>query len=157
MRRYIRPVTIIPRIPQQIYIPAQDGDVLRRRNDPSHGIDVVFRTDVHVPQRARRQPRHRVVVMRHSEIAPLVLLRDVITQRGSGDARCAVRVEIGVGARLSDLGGGDVGDGAAEAVPDYDDAVVGVGGRGGFDGRENAGARFEPAVVAVAGFQYLLF
>lgn len=152
MRRYIRPVTIIPRIPQQIHIPAQDGDVLRRRNDPSHGIDVVFRTDVHVPQHARRQSRHRVVVMRHSEIAPLVLLRDVITQRGSGDARCAVRVEIGVGARLSDLGGGDVGDGAAEAVPDYDDAVGGVGGSRGFDGCENAGAGFEPAVVAVAGF-----
>ena len=112
MRRHVGLVTIISRVPQKIHIPSKHGDVLRRRNNPSHGIDVILRADVHVPKRPWRQSGHRVVIVRHSEIAALVLVGDVVAQRRWGDAWCAVGVEIGVGARFPNLGGGHVGDGA---------------------------------------------
>ena len=81
----------------------------------------------------------------------VTLVSDVITQSGGGDARRAVGVESGRGAGIADLGRGDGGDGAAEAVA-YDDDFVGrVRSCGGFEGGEDAGAGFEPAVVADLG------
>ncbi len=106
---------------------------------------------MHKPERQRRQSRDRVIVMRDSEIAALVLIGDVIAQDRGCDARRAIGVKIGVGARLPDLGGGDVSDGAAEAVAYDDDLIIGVSLGGGFEGREDAGACFEPAVVAMVG------
>ena len=100
----------------------------------------------------RRQSGHRVVVMRHAVVAALVLVRDVVAQHGAGDARRAVRVEVGLGACLSDFGRGDGGDGAAETVAYNGDAVGWVGGGGGSESGEDAGAGFEPAVVAVGWF-----
>ena len=151
MRRDIRPIPIVARIPHQIDAPAQHRDVPLRRHDPGPGIDVVLRAEVDEPQRPGREPRDRVVGMRDAEVPAPVLVRDVVAQGGRRDARRAVGVEVGRGGGggVSDLGGGDGGDGAAEAVADDDDAVSGVSGRGGFEGGEDAGAGFEPAVVAV--------
>ena len=86
--------------------------------------------------------------MRRSVIAPSVLIRDVIAQYRSCDTWRAIRVEVGVGACLSDLSSGDGGDGAAETVSYDDDAVGWVTRSDGVECGENAGAGFEPAVVA---------
>lgn len=95
--------------------------------------------------------------MRHAVIAAVVLVRDVVAQRGARDARGAVRVQVCGDARVADAGGGDGGDGAAEAVA-YDGDFVGwIVGGGGFEGGEDAGAGFEPAVVAVWGFSVSFF
>lgn len=97
---------------------------------------------MHKPKQPWGQSRDRVVVVRRSVIAALVLVRDVITQNRSCDTRLPVCVEVGVGARVSDLGGGDGGNCAAETVS-YDDDLVGwVGGGGGLEGGEDAGACF---------------
>lgn len=96
--------------------------------------------------------------MRRSVIAAFVLVRDVIAQYRSCDTWRAIRVEVGVGACLSDLSSGDGGDGAAETVSYDDDAVGWVSGSGGVKCSENAGAGFEPAVVAgwLLAFAFLL-
>ena len=108
---------------------------------------------MHVAKRLpRRQSRYRVVVMRRSIIAAFLLVGDVVAQHGSGDAWGAVGVEIGVCAGVSNLRCGDGGDGAAETVPYDYDAVGWVCGGGGFERGEDAGAGFEPAVVAVVIF-----
>lgn len=105
----------------------------------------------------RRQSGHRVVVMRDAVVATHVLVRDVVAQHGPGDARRAVRVKVGLGACLSDFGRGDGGDGAAETVAYDGDAVGWVGGGCGAESGEDAGAGFEPAVVAVGGALVLRF
>ena len=87
--------------------------------------------------------------MRDAEVAALVLIRDVIAQCGPCDAWGAVGVKVGQGSCVADFGGGDGGDGAAEAVSDDCDAVGRVEGGGGIESGEDAGAGFEPAVVAV--------
>lgn len=87
--------------------------------------------------------------MRHAEIPAVFLIRDVVAQGGGRDARGAVRVEVGGETRVADLGGGDGGDGAAEGVADDGEGVGWVYGGGGLEGGEDAGAGFEPAVVAV--------
>ena len=157
MRQHIRLILIIPRVPIQIDIPIQCRHVRRRRHHPRHRIDVVLGADVHKAQRSWRQPRHRVVVVRGAVVAAGLLVGDVVAEHGAGDARRAVGVEVGGGAGLADLGGGDVGDGAAEAVPDDGHAVGGVLVGGGEEGGEDAGARFEPAVVAVGGLLVVAF
>ena len=97
----------------------------------------------------RREPGHGVVIMSDAMIGPVILVRDVIAEGRRRDARGAVGVEVGGGACVADFGGGDGGDGAAEAVADDGDLVGWVGCGGGFEGGEDAGAGFEPAVVAV--------
>lgn len=150
MSPYISLISIISRVPRKVHTPLKKGNVIRRRQDTTHGVDVVLGADVHKPQRPRRQSRHRVVVMCCSEVPALVLVRDIIAQRRSRNPWCAVRVEIGVRAGLADFGGGDVGDGATETVSYDDDLVRWVSGGDGFEGREHARAGFEPAVVAMS-------
>lgn len=152
MRRYIRLVTIIPRISLEINTPSQLGNILRRRQNPIHSIDVIFRADMHIPHRSRWQSGYRVVVMRRAVVAAVGLVRDVLAQHGAGDARGAIRVEIGGRAPVPDLGGGDGGDGAAETVPYDDHLVLWVCGGGGVEGAEDVGACLAPAVVAVVDF-----
>ena len=157
MSPYISLVLIVPRVPQEIHTPREDGDTFRRRCDTIPGIYVIFGADMHKPQRPWGKPGYRVVIMRCSEIPAHVLVRDVIAQRRSCDTWRTVRVEIGGGTRLSDFGGRNVSDGAAETVTYDDDSVGWVSGGGGLEGRENAGAGFEPAIVAMAAFSFSLF
>ncbi len=156
MRLCIRLVFIIPRVPRHVDIARQHSDVVERRHDPRQRVDVILGADVHVSDRSGRQSGHRVVVMRHAVVAAFVLLGDVIAQDGAGNARRAVRVHIGGRAGFSDLGGGDGGDGAAEAVTDDADLVVWIGRGGSFEGGEDALAGFEPAVVT-GGFLVFFF
>lgn len=152
MRRYIRVVPIIPRVPRQIHISTQHRDILRRRHHPIPSINVILRTDMHIPEfskRPWRQSGYRVVVMRRSVIPAFVLVRDVVAQNGWGDAWCAVRVEVGDSTSVPDLGGGDGSDGPAETVSYDYDAVGWVCGGGGFERCEDADPGFQPAIVAV--------
>lgn len=157
MSPYISLVLIVPRVPQEIHAPREDGDTFRRRRDTIPGIYVILGADMHKPQRPWGKPGYRVVIMRCSEILAHVLICDVIAQRRSCDTWRTVRVEIGSGTRLSDFGGRNVSDGAAETVTYDDDSVGWVSGGGGLEGRENAGAGFEPAIVAMAVFSFSLF
>lgn len=96
--------------------------------------------------------------MRCSEVPALFLVADVFAQRRGGDPWRPVRVEVGGGAcRFPDLGCGDVGDGAAEAVAYNDDSVGWVGRGRGFEGGEDTRARFEPAIVTVVVVSFSVF
>lgn len=155
MRRYVRLVPIVPRVPQQIHISTKHRDVFRRWDNPSHSINVILRTDMYVPKRLpRRQAGYRVVIMRRSVIAAFVLVGDVVAQHWSGDAWCAVGVEIGICAGVSNLRSGDGGNGAAETVSYDHDAVGWVCGGGGIERGEDAGAGFEPTVVTAVVLEY---
>lgn len=151
MRSNISPITIISRVPRHIHTSRKNGDIPRRRHNPGHSVDIILWTNMHKSERQWGQSRDRVIIMRDSEIAALVLIGDVIAQDRGCDTRRAIGVKIGVGARLPDLGGGDISDGAAEAVAYNDDLIIGVSLGGGFEGREDAGAGFEPAIIAMVG------
>lgn len=60
---------------------------------------------MHISKRPWRQSRYRVVIVRRSEVSPVFLVRDVMAQRRWCDPRCAIGIEVSIGARLSDLGG----------------------------------------------------
>ena len=107
---------------------------------------------MHESQGPGREPGDRVVVVRDAVVAAEVLGCDVVASDRAGDPWGPVGVEGGGGAGFAAGGGGVGGDGAAEAVAGHGDAVGGVEGGGGFEGREDARAGFEPAVIAIQGF-----
>lgn len=86
--------------------------------------------------------------MRDAEVAALV--RDVLADLARADARLAEAVQLDRVPVVAQLGGGEDGDGAAEAVADRDDLVGRVGVGGLLDGVEHAVAGLGPGGVEAA-------
>ena len=109
------------------------------------------------PQVPRRHSRDRVVVVRCSEVSAHFLVADITAQRRAADAWRTVRVEIDVELIINNnLRGSDVGDGAAKTMANDDQSVGWIGGSSGVEGGEDAGAGFEPAVVAMVTFSFCI-
>ena len=121
-----------PRIPHQIRTPTQHLHVPGPGLHPRRRRDPILGTHMPIPKHDRRQPRHRIVRMRHAEIPPR-LRRHIVRQRLVAHARRPVRVQRGAGAHeplVPDIRYSELRDRAAEAVARHDDTVRGVLGHG---------------------------
>ena len=78
VRRRVRLILIIARVPVQIHVPLQHAHVRARRLHARQRGNVVLRTHVHESEIPRREPGYRVVVVRDAVVAALGLGGDVV-------------------------------------------------------------------------------
>lgn len=97
-----------------------------------------------------RQLRNNVVRMRHAIVAAFVLVSDELAYFLFPDPRCAVGVERGVRAQVTDFGCGDSCHCATEAMARDDEFVRRVGGLRAFERVKDGGSSFSPAFVEAA-------
>lgn len=144
MRRDIQLQRIITRIPQQVDRSLIPRDIRQRRRHAVGRTDVVLRTDMHEPQRHGGQPRYRILLVRHAIDVAQALVRDETRRRRPADPGSSIGIQVRWRAALFYLRRGEIGDRAAETVAHDHDFRSRVRGGGGFEGGEDAGARFEP-------------
>ena len=121
-----------------------DSDILSIRL-----INIIFRADMHISHDEQGQLRHRVVPMRHT-VVPARLIRDIRANCAAADTRCAERIQCSCIPLIPQLRGGEGGDGAAERMACYGDAVCRICGGGLLHGWYDAVSRVDPGVPEAA-------
>ena len=113
----IQPIAAeIPRIALKVYRPCQLRDHTRGYRDSIPRRDIVFRTEVYVAKYERRQSWYRIVEMGNSEVAALVLVRDIIAHGSASNPWLPVCIQICWGTRVPEFGGCNGCDSTSEAV-----------------------------------------
>ena len=108
--------------------------------------DIILGTNMHIPHRRQRDPRHRIIIMRDPVVSPS-LIADVRADSSTTNSRTTKRIQRDGETEIAELGGGEGSDGAAERVSCYGYGVGRVLLDGIFHGWDDGISRVDPGLV----------